>query len=468
MTKSEGLSAILQAVMRNSAKAAKDKYYPRWHLAPITGLLNDPNGFCFDGKYYHLFYQWAPLSCEHKNKCWGHWRSKDLITWQHQPIALLPDEFYDKDGCYSGSAVINQGQLTLCYTGNVKFDDGSRTAWQCLAVENQQGGFDKLGPVLGLPEGYSGHVRDPKIWQHNDKWYMVLGAQTLDKQGKVLLYRASHLYQWQLIGELAGSHLGGLDDVGYMWECPDLFELSGHFILLTCPQGIKKEQYRFLNSHSSAYLMGSFDYSTLQFQHGDLIELDAGFEFYAPQTTQVNGRRLLFGWMGVPDGEEMYQPTIANGWIHQMTCPRELQISEGQLYQQPVKELQQLRQNVQYWQGIADDAPEINGFCVELEVELIDSLLIQFSDSLELTIENNQAILKRRSVKNGEWQSRFWSGDIKHLQILCDSSSVEIFFNHGLGVMSSRFFPSAKQIINFSGKNTIKLTTWQLNDALFS
>ncbi len=214
--------------------------------------------------------------------------------------------------------------------------------------------------------------------------------------------------------------------------------------------------------------MGSFDYSTLQFQHGDLIELDAGFEFYAPQTTQVNGRRLLFGWMGVPDGEEMYQPTIANGWIHQMTCPRELQIREGQLYQQPVKELQQLRQNVQYWQGIADDAPEINGFCVELEVELIDSLLIQFSDSLELTIENNQAILKRRSVKNGEWQSRFWSGDIKHLQILCDSSSVEIFFNHGLGVMSSRFFPSAKKIINFSGKNTIKLTTWQLNDALFS
>ena len=153
MTKSEGLSAILHAVMRNSANATKDKYYPHWHLAPVTGLLNDPNGFCFDGEYYHLFYQWNPLSCEHKNKCWGHWRSRDLITWQHQPIALLPDEFYDKDGCYSGSAVIHEGQLTLCYTGNVKFQDGARTAWQCLAVENKQGGFDKLGPVLGLPEG---------------------------------------------------------------------------------------------------------------------------------------------------------------------------------------------------------------------------------------------------------------------------------------------------------------------------
>lgn len=466
MTKNEGLSAILHAVMCNSAKAVKDKYYPCWHLAPVTGLLNDPNGFCFDGEYYHLFYQWNPLSCEHKNKCWGHWRSKDLITWQHQPIALLPDEFYDKDGCYSGSAVIYQGQLTLCYTGNVKFQDGTRTAWQCLAVENKQGGFDKLGPVLGLPEGYSGHVRDPKIWQHNDIWYMVLGAQTLDKQGKVLLYRASHLYQWQLVGELAGSHLGGLNDAGYMWECPDLFELDGHFILLACPQGIKKEQHRFLNSHPSAYLIGSFDYSTLQFQHGDLIELDAGFEFYAPQTTLANGRRLLFGWMGVPDGEEMYQPTIANDWIHQMTCPRELHIKENKLYQQPVKELQQLRQKPVYWQGLADDAPDINGFSFELEVELFGSLAIHFSDTLALIIENNQAELKRLSVKNGEWQSRFWSGDITHLQILCDNSSVEIFFNGGAGVMSSRFFSSENQTIYFLGKDPINLTTWQLKNAL--
>ena len=32
-----------------------------------------------------------------------------------------------------------------------------------------------------------------------------------------------------------------------------------------------------------------------------------------------DGRRLLVGWM-VPDGEEMLQPTLASGWIHQMTC----------------------------------------------------------------------------------------------------------------------------------------------------
>ncbi|SPW13246.1 Sucrose-6-phosphate hydrolase [Cronobacter sakazakii] len=93
----------------------------------------------------------------------------------------------DRGGCYSGSAVDDNGRLTLCYTGNVKFDDGTRTAWQCLAVQNADGGFDKLGPVMPLPGGYTGHVRDPKVWRHGEHWYMVLGAQDLELQGKVLL-----------------------------------------------------------------------------------------------------------------------------------------------------------------------------------------------------------------------------------------------------------------------------------------
>lgn len=140
------MPAILQAVMKGQSKALADAHYPCWHLAPVTGLMNDPNGFCWSGGRYHLFYQWNPLACDHKYKCWGHWSSTDLLHWQHEPLALMPDKEYDRNGCYSGSAVNNQGVLTLCYTGNVKFDDGSRTAWQCLATENNQGGFDKLGP----------------------------------------------------------------------------------------------------------------------------------------------------------------------------------------------------------------------------------------------------------------------------------------------------------------------------------
>ncbi|MCQ8796551.1 glycosyl hydrolase family 32, partial [Escherichia coli] len=39
------MPAILQAVMKGQSKALADAHYPCWHLAPVTGLMNDPNGF---------------------------------------------------------------------------------------------------------------------------------------------------------------------------------------------------------------------------------------------------------------------------------------------------------------------------------------------------------------------------------------------------------------------------------------
>jgi beta-fructofuranosidase len=55
--------------------------------------------------------------------------------------------------------------------------------------------------------------------------------------------------------------------------------------------------------------------------------------------------------MGVPDGEEMLQPTRAHGWMHQMTCPRELRYRDGRLWQTPARELAALREDEQRWQG---------------------------------------------------------------------------------------------------------------------
>jgi hypothetical protein len=52
------LPAILQAVMQGQPRALADSHYPRWHHAPVTGLMNDPNGFVEFAGRYHLFYQW--------------------------------------------------------------------------------------------------------------------------------------------------------------------------------------------------------------------------------------------------------------------------------------------------------------------------------------------------------------------------------------------------------------------------
>ena len=459
--------AVLQAVMKGQPQALTDDHYPHWHLAPVTGLMNDPNGFIWFAGRYHLFYQWNPLGCDHRYKCWGHWSSADLVQWQHEPMALMPDEEYDRNGCYSGSAVDNQGVLTLCYTGNVKFDDGSRTAWQCLAVQNEAGGFDKLGPVLPLPEGYTGHVRDPKVWQHKGKWYMVLGAQDVQKRGKVLLYQSADLHSWQPCDEIAGHGANGLVDAGYMWECPDLFELDGTHVLICCPQGLAREPHCYRNTYPSTWMSGDFHYDDAKFGHGALHELDAGFEFYAPQTTlAADGRRILIGWMGVPDGEEMLQPTIEHGWIHQMTCPRELHFRDGTLWQTPIRELQQLREEEQNWQGSADTAPVLDAGRLEFELKTDAPVKVNFANTLWLNLDEKGIRLERKSLQHDEILTRYWDGKVTSLRVLCDSSSVEIFINEGEGVMSSRYFPGNPAQVRFEGASAITLRYWSLRASM--
>ncbi|WJV66454.1 sucrose-6-phosphate hydrolase [Pectobacteriaceae bacterium CE70] len=457
------LKQIVHALMSGQSRQTYDPYRPYWHLSPSVGLLNDPNGFVQHKGRYHLFYQWNPFACAHGAKCWGHWSSTDLVHWRHEPVALVPGESYESHGCYSGSAVVENDALVLIYTGNVKYEDGSRTAYQCLARENTDGEFDKLGPVLTLPEGYTGHVRDPKVWRHNNDWYMVLGAQSKDLQGKVLLYRSDDLHIWHSLGEIAGSGLGGLDNFGYMWECPDLFAIDQHDVLVCCPQGLVAEEERYLNTFQSGYFIGKLDYETGDFPHQEFHELDNGFEFYAPQTTlSHDGRRLLFGWMGIPDQNEFHQPTLSHGWIHTMTCPRELTLHEGRLFQQPARELQILRNQQHIWQGVANYAPVLPASSAELMLDSQGEFQLNFTDLMVLCWDGERLTLNRRNLRSGEPEHRYWHGNLSHLQILCDRSSIEIFINHGEAVMSARYFPTRDATVTFSGPGRLTLQHWLL------
>lgn len=460
------LKQALRAVMSGQLRAAEDEHRPAWHLAPSVGLMNDPNGFIQFRQRYHLFYQWNPLACTHSNKFWGHWSSADLLHWRHEPVALVPAAEYDSHGCYSGSAVDNNGELTLIYTGNVKFE-GGRTAWQCLATLNADGEFDKRGPVVPLPEGYTGHVRDPKVWRHAAQWYMVLAAQDLQLQGKVLLLQSPDLKHWTLRGEIAGCGLNNVGEFGYMWECPDLFTLANQDILISCPQGIAAEARRYLNTYQSGYFLGKLDYASGQFPHGEFHELDHGFEFYAPQTTQTDdGRRLLIGWMGVPDQDEFDQPTLDYGWVHIMTCPRELTLRDGKLIQQPARELQQLRTHAQLLQGKADELAVLDIKSAEVELIPEGDFSAQMGETLYMQCDGDGVTLRRRNLHNGEWENRYWPGSVHKLQILCDHSSIEIFINDGEGVMSSRYFPGNSSQLQLQGASHLSLRHWCLQQCV--
>src|SRR5512143_2188777 len=94
-----------------------DLIRPRYHFLPPANWMNDPNGPIYYDGYYHLFYQHNPFADTWGNIHWGHARSRDLLYWEHLPIALRPAFELGEQHCYSGCAgVDDQGRVLLIYT----------------------------------------------------------------------------------------------------------------------------------------------------------------------------------------------------------------------------------------------------------------------------------------------------------------------------------------------------------------
>lgn len=65
-----------------------------------------------------------PLHVQQKKErlvIWGHYSTKDFIHFKVEPIAIKPDQPWDKDGIYSGSSLYENHQLSVFYTGNVRY-----------------------------------------------------------------------------------------------------------------------------------------------------------------------------------------------------------------------------------------------------------------------------------------------------------------------------------------------------------
>ena len=165
------------------------------------------------------------------------------------PVALAPGDEFDKGGCFSGSAVDDDGKFVLIYTGNNYIDKEKDIFYenQNIAVSNDGGiTFEKYinNPIIAKPPVDSiHHFRYSKVWKHKDKWYMVVGNSTKDNIGRVILYTSSDLYKWDYVGTLATSK----GELGYMWECPDLFKLGNRYVLTFSPQGIEKKDGKYPN-----------------------------------------------------------------------------------------------------------------------------------------------------------------------------------------------------------------------------
>ena len=354
---------------------------PAFHLSSRIGWMNDPNGFSFYQGQYHLFYQYYPYNTVWGPCYWGHAVSKDLIHWEYLPAALAPDEEYDKDGCFSGSAIeLEDGRQMLIYTGVVKkeTEDGSirDLQQQCLAFGDGLN-YRKYenNPILtfqDLPKGCSPYdFRDPKIWQEEDGTYRIVTCcATPGRDAKIVLFQSKDGIHW----ESGRQMIQNFDRFGKVWECPDFFQIDGKWVLLTSPMDMLPEGFEYHNGNGTLCLIGEFDEESGMFtpQHDQAI--DYGIDFYATQTLRTpDGRRIMIAWMQNWDTTPGYrlEPT---SWFGQMTIPRELSVRNGRLYQWPVKELEQIRRNrVSYENVYVNGEMELDGIrgrCVDMQIEV--------------------------------------------------------------------------------------------------
>ena len=441
----------------------KGKWRQNLHIEPPEGWMNDPNGLCFFDGLYHVYFQYSPGTPNGESvRRWGHYESPDLLSWKYKGIVLDADIPEDKDGVFSGSAVAFNDHVEFFYTGNV-MEEGDydyvlegRGA-NVICVTSSDGAKMSSKKVLmrnsDYPEFCSCHVRDPKVWIEDGIYKMVLGARTKDDKGCVLLYEGKS------IDSLEYKKCFSAPDMGYMWECPDLFEIEGKKFLAFCPQGIPQGEFKYQNLFQSGYF--TVDGDALP----DFEEFDYGFDFYAPQTfVTPDGRRLIIGWMGIGDGSYT-NPTTDLGWQHCLTLPRELTAgSDGKILQNPIRELDSLKKitkpvDGEAWEGLPFEVDAI-GFD--------DSVSVSVSGA-EITWDKASGVLSLHFT-NGEGYGRgermIRISSLESLRIIADVSSLEIYINGGRYVMSTRFYPEHRQVKVSASGTVASLSRLRLNDTL--
>jgi len=322
-----------------------DPVRPRYHFMPPANWMNDPNAPIFHNGEYHLFYQHNPKAAKWDTMHWGHASSTDLLHWKHLPIALTPTPGGpDKDGCFSGCMVIDNGKPVIVYTG-------VRPEVQCLATSDDLITWRKhpRNPVIAAPPPSvdTPGFRDPHVWRDGNEWLMLVGAGFRGKGGTALLYKSTDLVEWTylnpfLSGKIDPNAKGGDVARGEMWECPDFFPFGNKWLFYVSTQD------------KVLYWLG--DWKNRQFtpRSSGVLVHGAG---YAPKSSNASAnRRIIWTWLREQRSQE---DQLKAGWSGAMSLAVVPSLAkDGTLRLDPAAEYQQLR-------GKRDAPPED---CCELHV----------------------------------------------------------------------------------------------------
>lgn len=456
--------------------------------------MNDPNGLVYWNGEYHLFYQYHPASNIWGPMHWGHAVSRDLVHWQHLPIALYPD---DQGMIFSGSAVVDWkntasfGREALVSVFTYHKD---HVETQNLAYSTDQGRtWTKYANNPVIPNPGLHDFRDPKVLWHENHWVMVLAA------GRVILfYISTDLKHWEPSGNFGNKYT--CTDI--VWETPDLFPLtvdgdSDMRWVLTVGVG------NGVGSRSGTqYFIGDFDGKqfTAENLEGSTLWVDYGEDYYAAQSwsDEPDHRRLMLGWMNNWQ-YAMYVPT--SSWRGSFSLVRELALTRTErgirLLQKPIAELQTLRGEHLHWhqEVIHPDMnllADIRGDSLELVAEFEINkesdrfgFRVRMGEGEHTTIGFKPLQKKLFVDRSHSGQSNFCkefastqvadfdpTSSIVRMHIFVDRASVELFCGDGEVAFSVNIFPSEQSqgVELFAEGGTILLNSldiYYLNPARF-
>ncbi|MCT2592427.1 GH32 C-terminal domain-containing protein [Streptomyces sp. N2-109] len=438
-----------------AADYAADPLRPQYHYTPYQGWINDPNGVIKWKGRHHLFAQYYPGAPKWGPMHWTHADSPDAVHWQQRPVALTPPPPStpgDQSGIFSGSAVDDDGTLTVAYTRFTDTAANPGATPETVEMATSTNGSD-FTPVSGNPvipqppPGSDAGFRDPKVFKDplDDKWKMAVGSGH-EGRGKVHLYASDDLRDWSYTGVLAE---GESAETGAMWECPDLFRLGDKWVLLYSTNEGGQSLQR--------YAVGDYDGTTFDAdRHG---VLDGGGDTYAAQSYQDDdGRRLMVAWMSDWSAKE---PTRVNGWAGAQSIHRELFLTdEGKLGQRPVAEVAELATGDPVTTGprtVTEPWKLGSARTARLRTELdigastADTFALRLHSSsaegTELRYEKSTGTLTLDTTDAGYGTARTWSTTarpdkhgILRLDILLDRSSVEVFAGDG-AALTARVHP---------------------------
>lgn len=458
-----------------STKGIRD-FRPILHYSPEKNWINDPNGLVYENGNYHLFCQHNPEAAHWGPMYWEHAVSKDLIHWEHLPIALSPDELgvifsgsavYDKENT-SGFGQDGKAPIVAMFTHHYHDPENSdRTKdyeQQSIAYSLDGVHFTKYEGNPVLPSRKR-DFRDPKIFRNTIKgcWGMVLAAGD-----HVQFYKSSDLKNWTQTGEFGpeGNYSQGV------WECPDLFPLQigdeTKWVLIVS-MGRNEENH----GSRTQYFLGTFDGDTFisdgKFNQTEFI--DYGFDNYAGVTFDNTDQKIMIGW-GVNWVYANELPTDEYCGI--MTVPRILSLVDTpkggvRLAGKPVTD-------DYFSEGTPSDGT-LPGEVFKLTVtgNGASAISLKNPEGQVFTFgvnENNEVYIDRSKagyrgfspVFASEWYAslsapRLYDGEWK-LELTFDRSVCELFLDNGTRAFSQLIFPdSPYTTVSATGRASIQIHT---------